>query len=66
MNIKERMIALLKSKTVWGALFAAVGWLLNQPQITVPEVITALGSVLSAAGVRDSFTKYLGTIPGAN
>ena len=64
MNIKERMFALLKSKTVWGAVFAAVGWLLKQPQITAPEVITALGTILSACGVRDSFTKYLGSIPG--
>lgn len=62
---KARAWALVKSKTVWGAIFTAIGWLARQPQLTIPDVITAIGMVLTAVGVRDSWLKYLGASPGA-
>lgn len=57
---RKRLITILKSKTFWGGVAAAVGTLLGAPEITPDVVITAGGIVLGAAGVRDSFTK-LGT-----
>jgi hypothetical protein len=60
LNWKIRLLTLVKSKTVWGAIFAAIGWLAKQPQLTIPDVITAIGMILTGVGVRDSFTKYLG------
>lgn len=49
--------SLLRSKTVWGAVFAAGGWLVSQPVIGVAEVIQAIGTIVTAAGVRDAFRK---------
>jgi len=49
--------SLLRSKTVWGAIFAAGGWLVSQPAVGVAEVVQAIGTVIGAAGVRDAFRK---------
>jgi hypothetical protein len=56
---------LVTSKTVWGGIFAAVGWLLKQPHITLPNIIIAFGMILTTIGVRDSWTKFLG-VPGVS
>lgn len=52
---------LLKSKTVWGAILAAGAWVLNQPHVDPQTVITAVGTVLSAIGVRDAIGKSAGS-----
>lgn len=55
----QRLVVLLKSKTLWGAVFAAGAWLAQQPKIGVADCVQALGMVLSAAGVRDAITQSL-------
>lgn len=60
-----RVFELVKSKTVWGGVFASVGWLLKQPHVTLPNIIVAIGMLLTAIGVRDSWTKFLGA-PGSS
>lgn len=54
----DRLILVLKSKTFWGALAAAVAWLVAQPHIGPFEVIQAAGTVVSAAGLRDAIAKH--------
>lgn len=54
-----RLIVLVKSKTVWGAVFASGAWLAQQPHLGIAEIVQALGMVLSAAGVRDAITKAM-------
>jgi predicted phage tail protein len=54
---KNRIVTLLKSKTFWGALFAAGAWLAAQPHVGVVEIMQAVGTVMSAAGIRDAITK---------
>lgn len=46
--------ALLRSKTVWGAVLGAGAYLLQAPHIDLTTVTMALGTVLSAIGVRDA------------
>jgi hypothetical protein len=53
----NRVIVLLKSKTLWGAVLTAAAWLLNQPHVGPLEILQALGAIVSAAGVRDAITK---------
>lgn len=55
-----RLVVLLKSKTVWGAVFAAAAHLAAQPHIGIADVVQACGMVLSAAGVRDAIAQALG------
>lgn len=55
--MRGRLLVLVRSKTVYGAVFAAAAWLMGQPHIGVGEIVQALGTVLSAAGVRDAITK---------
>lgn len=62
---KTRVLTLLTSKTVWGGIFTATGWLLKQPHVTLPNIIIAIGMLLTAIGVRDSWTKFLGA-PGSS
>lgn len=57
MSRVDRLLVLLKSKTVWGAVFTAGAWLFGQPKITIADVIRAVGMVLSAAGVRDAIAQ---------
>lgn len=51
------MFNVFKSKTVWGALIAVIGYLL-QPDVlavlpgTVASIVTAIGALLSAIGLR--------------
>ena len=54
---RKRLVALLKSKAVWGAIFAAGAWTLEQPAIDAQVILQAGGAVLSAAGIRDAITK---------
>lgn len=58
----ERIKALAKSKTVWGALFGAGAWIISQPHVGVIEVLQAGGTVLTAIGLRDSVTKTINAI----
>lgn len=53
----SRLLVLLKSKTVWGAVCTAGGWLASQPKIGIPELLQAGGMVLGAAGVRDAIAQ---------
>jgi hypothetical protein len=53
----SRFLLLLKSKTVWGAVLGAGAWLAGQPKVGVVEVIQAVGTVVSAAGVRDAIAQ---------
>lgn len=52
----------LTSKTVWGALLAALGYL-AEPQVLavlpghVAKIVIAIGGVLAAIGLRDAATK---------
>jgi hypothetical protein len=55
--MNRRLRVLLTSKTLWGAVFAAGSWLATQPKIGIAEIVQALGTVLSAAGVRDAITQ---------
>lgn len=48
---------ILKSKTVWAAVFGAVAYILNQPHVGSQEVITAVSGVLGVIGVRDAWAK---------
>lgn len=48
---------LLRSKTVWGAVIGVVGWALNQPHIDLPTVVTGIGTILGAGGIRDALHK---------
>lgn len=57
MSRAGRLLVLFKSKAVWGAIFAAAAWLASQPHVGLADVVQALGTVLSAAGVRDAITK---------
>lgn len=52
-----RIVTILKSKTVWGALAAAVSYLTAQPHVGLHQVVIAAGTVLSAVGIRDAITK---------
>lgn len=56
----NRIKTLLKSKTFWGAVVAAVAWTLKQPHIDATVILQALGAIVSAAGVRDAITKLGG------
>ncbi len=58
-----RLLVLLKSKTCWGAIFAAAAHLAAQPKIGVADVVQSLGMVLSAAGVRDAIQKAIEAQP---
>ncbi len=51
------MLKLLKSKTVWGAVIGAVSWLIGRPEIAPTDVITAVGGIISAVGIRDAIRK---------
>lgn len=53
----KNILRLARSKAVWGAIFGAGAWLASQPKLGVLEVITALGSVLGVAGLRDGALK---------
>ena len=53
----NRWTELLKSKTFWGAVFAAGGYLVSAETIGISEIVTAIGVVIAAAGVKDNFTK---------
>jgi hypothetical protein len=53
----NRFFNILKSKTVWGSIIAAGGYLINQPKIGVVEIITAAGVVLAGIGVKDGQVK---------
>lgn len=55
---RDRLVTVLKSKTLWGAVFASAAWLVAQPHVGLPEIIQAIGAVVSAAGVRDAITKH--------
>jgi hypothetical protein len=55
----KRFLAIIKSKTVWGALLGAGSWLASQDHVGVVQVIQAGGTVLSAIGLRDSVTKTI-------
>ena len=52
----------LKSKTVWGAVLAVIGYLL-QPDVlavlpdVVASVVTAIGALLAAIGMRQAVAK---------
>jgi hypothetical protein len=61
----SRLLVLLRSKTVWGAVCAAGGWLAQQPKLGVAEYVQAVGMVLTAAGVRDAIEQAMkgGTAP---
>jgi hypothetical protein len=54
----DRLVIILKSKTFWGAVFAAGAWLIAQPHIGVAEIVQAVGTVVSAAGLRDAIAKH--------
>lgn len=54
---RKRLLVLLKSKAVWGAVFAAGAWLVEQPVIDAASIIQAAGGILTAVGVRDSIEK---------
>lgn len=54
----NRIAILLKSKTLWGSIFAAGAWLIAQPTVGLVQVAQALGTVISAAGVRDAITQH--------
>lgn len=53
----HRFFTLVTSKTVWGAVAVAGGYLASQPKIGWLQILQAAGGVLSAAGVRDAITK---------
>lgn len=53
----NRFAVIFKSKTFWGAVAGAAGWLISQPHVGLAEIIQAGGTVLAAAGIRDSVTK---------
>lgn len=53
----RRLDVILKSKTVWGAVFTAAAWLLKQDHIGVIEIVQAAGALLSAIGIRDAITQ---------
>lgn len=55
----NRLVVLLRSKTVWGAILASGAWLAQQPHLGIAEIVQALGMVLSAAGFRDAITKAM-------
>ena len=52
----------LKSKTVWGAVIAVIGYLL-QPEVlailpeVVASIVTAVGALLAAIGLRQAVAK---------
>lgn len=54
----NQVMIVLKSKTFWGAVFAAGAWLVAQPHIGPVEIIQAGGTVLSAAGIRSAIAKH--------
>lgn len=56
----NRLGKLFRSKTVWGSILAAGAWLIAQPAINAPEIVQAVGTVLAAIGVKDSFIKNFG------
>lgn len=60
MMTRTRLVVLLKSKTVWGSIIAALAWLIQQPTINAATAVQAFGMVLSAAGVRDAITQAFG------
>lgn len=53
----NRLVVLLKSKTVWGAVASAIGFLLTKDHVGAAEVVQAVGGVVTAVGVRDSISK---------
>lgn len=53
----DRLKIILSSKTFWGAVLSGGAWLIAQPHVGITELIQAGGAILTAAGVRDSFTK---------
>lgn len=54
-----RLVVLLKSKTVWGAVLTSGAWFIQQPHHGVIEIVRALGMVLGAAGVRDAIQQCI-------
>lgn len=55
----NRLLHLLTSKTVWGAVVGAGGYLSAQPHIGIGQVAIAAGGVLAAVGVKDNFVKVV-------
>ncbi len=55
----NRILTLLKSKTVWGTIAAVAGWLASQPTLDKTTILTGAGVVLTGVGVRDSVTKII-------
>lgn len=51
------MWKLFRSKTVWGAVLVAAASVINAPAVTVSVIVKAVGTVLTAAGVRDALHK---------
>lgn len=54
----DRLKTLVKSKTLWGAIGTALGWLASQPRVGAVEIIQAVGGIVTAAGVRDAITQH--------
>lgn len=54
---RKRLLAILTSKTFWGAVAAAVGVVLSAPEITPGVLAQAGGIVLGGAGLRDAIEK---------
>ena len=50
----NRFAILLKSKTLWGSVATAAGWLLAQPHVSGIDVLQAVGGVVTAVGLRDA------------
>lgn len=53
---------LLKSKTIWGAVLAILGWLFSPDTLgvmpeTVAAIMQAIGSLLAAIGLRGAVAK---------
>lgn len=53
----KRLLAILKSKTVWGAIFATGGILVKQETIDPADLVAAIGAVLVAVGIKDGQSK---------
>jgi len=58
-QMQERTKKVLLSKTVWGAVFAALAGLLKVDHIGVLDILRAIGEVLMAIGIRDAIGERL-------
>lgn len=54
---RHRIVTILKSKTFWAGVAAAIGIVAGADAITFDVVIKAGAAILAGAGIRDSFTK---------